>query len=175
MTWATAVVAGAAPHPAVQVLTAPEVVSAAATLVVAMLGWVTWRLRRAQTLTEATVARVGVHAARAAVAAEQAADQTTNDHGTNLRDDVDGLRDLIATVLARLDTAETARQADEAERRAEAAEVARRMARTEAQLDGLRDDVRAIDGRLTHLDEQADVEHARLREEIHARERLAAP
>lgn len=166
MTWATAVAAGAAPHPAVQVLTAPEVVSASVTLVVAMLGWVTWRLRSAQSLTERVVAHVGVNAARAATAAEKAAEQTTNNHDLNLRDDLDR---RFETVLARLDAAETARQADEAERRAEAAEVARRMARTEAQLDGLRDDVRAIDGRLTHLDEQADVEHARLREEIHAR------
>lgn len=166
MTWATSVVVGAAPHPAVQVLTAPEVISAAVTLVVAMLGWVTWRLRSAQSLTERVVAHVGVNAARAATAAEKAAEQTTNNHDLNLRDDLDR---RFETVLARLDAAETARQADEAERRAEAAEAARRMARTEAQLDGLRDDVRAIDGRLTHLDEQADVEHARLREEIRAR------
>ena len=60
MTWATSVVVGAAPHPAVQVLTAPEVVSAAVTLVVAVLGWVTWRLRRAQTLTEAKIGRAHV-------------------------------------------------------------------------------------------------------------------
>ena len=155
-------------HPVVQVLADQEVLSAAVTLVVAMLGWVTWRLRRVQAVTEDTVTRVGVHAARAAVAAEQAAEQTTNAHETNLRDDVDGLGALLTTVLARLDAAEMARQAADDERRAEAAEAVRRMARTEAQLDGLRDDVRAIDGRLTRLDEHADVEHERLREEIHA-------
>lgn len=53
-----------------------------------------------------------------------------------LRDDVDGLRADLATVLERMDAAEMARQAE-----AEARE--RRDRRAEDQLDGLRDDLRA--------------------------------
>lgn len=156
MEWA---LAGPEHQPIVQVLTAPEVVASTTTLVVALLGWITWRLKRSQTLTESAVARVGVHAARAAAAAEQAAEQTTNNHDLNFRDDMD---EKVMTLLGRINDLSRLMKTEAGARRRDAEEASRRIGRLEVQLDGLRDDVRAVDGRLTRLDER----HERLRDDF---------
>lgn len=137
-----------APHPVVQVLTAPEVVGAASVVTVAVLGLLGALIRTYTRRVEQGLRHVGHRAERAEAAADAARDGVTNRHGTHLRDDIDEVRASLSTVLARLDTAETARQAD-VERQDEALhEISRRMSRAETHTDGLRADLRAIDGRL---------------------------
>ena len=77
----------------------------------------------------------------------------TNQHGTHLREDLDEVRAQLSTVLARLDTAETARQTDVERQDATLSAISTRVARVETQADGLRADIRALDGRVTRQDQ----------------------
>ena len=137
--------------PIVEILTSQEVAAAVGVLVLALLGlavaaarwartWVEGRLSALHTQIKAAGAAAKQAGAAAEVAAEQAG-ETRRTVGNcpwhpQLRDDVDGLRDDLATVLERMDAAEMARRAE-----AEARE--RRDRRAEDQIDGLRDDLRA--------------------------------
>lgn len=118
-------------------------------VVIALLSYLTFKLRR---MTDEQRAQISVlhartsdtaeAAVRAAESAERASYQVTNSHTVNLRDDLDN---KFARLFTQMDSIE------------------RRVTRTESQTDGLRDDVRALDSRLTRLDEAADREHAELR------------
>lgn len=87
---------GTLPPPVVEVLTRPEVITAMVGVVVAILGSVTagfvalgrWFGRRLDAVES--------HARTAAVESTRASEQTNNSHGTNLRDDVDVIRDMVA-------------------------------------------------------------------------------
>jgi hypothetical protein len=138
----------------VQVLTAPEVVGAASVVTVAVLGLLGALIRTYTRRVEQGLRHVGRRAERAEAAADAARDGVTNRHGTHLRDDIDEVRAGLSTVLARLDTAETARQAD-VERQDEAlASIGARVSRVETHSDGLRADLRALDARLARQEER---------------------
>ena len=130
--------------PIVEILTSQEVAAAVGVLVLALLGLAVAAARWARTWVEGRLASLhtqikaaGAAAKQAGAAAEVAAEQAGETRRTvgscpwhpQLRDD-------LATVLERMDAAEMARRAE-----AEARE--RRDRRTEDQLDGLRDDLRA--------------------------------
>ena len=141
-------------HPVIQVLTAPEAAAAASGAVAALLGLLVVIIRSQTRRLENGLHSLGIRTDEARNAADEARRGVTNEHGTHLRDDLDEVRDNLNMVLARLDTAETARQAD-AERQDEALhEISRRMSRAETHTDGLRADLRAIDGRLARQEER---------------------
>lgn len=91
-----AAVVGALPPPWDDVLTRPEVVTALVTAVVAIVGAIAggfvalikWLGRRLD--------GVESHARTAAVESTRTSEQTNNSHGTNLRDDMDEIRDMVA-------------------------------------------------------------------------------
>lgn len=135
-------------HPVIQVLTAPEVAAAASGAVAALLGLLVMLIRSQTHRLEDRLHSLGIRTDEACNAADEARRGVTNEHGTHLRDDLDEVRDNLNTVLARLDTAETARQAD-VERSEEKLEIiARRVSRVETHADGLRADLRSLDARV---------------------------
>lgn len=143
-----------APHPVVQVLTAPEVLTAATGAVAVILGLLSVLVRSQTRRLEDGLHRLGRRTDAAKTAAERATESVTNNHGTHMRDDLDEVRASLETVLARLDTAETARQAD-VERQDDAlATIGARVSRVETHADGLRADLRALDARITHQEER---------------------
>lgn len=138
-----------APHPVVQVLTAPEVVGAASVVTVAVLGLLGALIRTYTRRVEQGLRHLGARTEAARDAADAARRGVDNEHGTHLRDDIDEVRASLSTVLDRLDTAETARQADVERQATTLACISTRMARVETQADGLRADIRALDARVT--------------------------
>ena len=133
----------AVPPPVRDVLTAPEVTAAITALLVVIIGLMTALLQRhkreleqGQTSVRVGVARAIDEASRAADAATMAAAQTTNSHGTNLRDDIDGIRTAIAAVMARMDVMEEARQTS--------------AEQTREEIKDLRDEQRDLSRRLGH-------------------------
>lgn len=156
--------------PLVEVFTSREVVAGLVALIVGLLSlgnlvlrWTrSWIQARIDALHDQVV-RVGDRAEGAKEAATRAVEATTNSHGTHLRDDVDEIRgdvraiqQTLTTVLERMDVAETNRIEERSERE-------RRDQRAENQIDGLRDDIRAITA-------NSDRTHARLDERIAALE-----
>lgn len=156
--------------PLVEVFTSREVVAGLVALIVGLLSlgnlvlrWTrSWIQARIDALHDQVV-RVGDRADGAKEAATRAVEATTNSHGTHLRDDVDEIREdvreiqrTLTTVLERMDVAETNRIEERSERE-------RRDQRAENQIDGLRDDIRAITA-------NSDRTHARLDERIAALE-----
>ncbi|MCZ0858177.1 hypothetical protein OHJ16_08995 [Actinomyces israelii] len=142
-----------APHPVVQVLTAPEVVTASTVAVAAILGLLGAFIRAQTRRVEQGLSRLRARVEAARTAADAARDGVTNQHGTHLREDLDEVRAQLSTVLARLDTAETARQTDVERQDATLSAISTRVARVEMQADGLRADIRALDGRVTRQDQ----------------------
>ena len=141
-----------APHPVVQVLTAPEVVTASTVAVAAILGLLGAFIRAQTRRVEQGLSRLWARVEAARTAADAARDGVTNQHGTHLREDLDEVRAQLSMVLARLDTAETARQTDVERQDATLSAISTRVARVEMQADGLRADIRALDGRVTRQD-----------------------
>ena len=131
--------------PIVEILTSQEVVGAVGVLVLALLGLAVAAARWARVWVEGRLGALHTQIKAAGEAAEVAAEQAGETRRTvgscpwhpQLRDDVDGLRADLATVLERMEAAEMARRAE-----AEARE--RRDRRAEDQIDGLRDDLRAV-------------------------------
>lgn len=142
-----------APHPVVQVLTAPEVVTASTVAVAAILGLLGALIRAQTRRVEQGLSRLWARVEAARTAADAARDGVTNQHGTHPREDLDEVRAQLSTVLARLDTAETARQTDVERQDATLSAISTRVARVETQADGLRADIRALDGRVTRQDQ----------------------
>lgn len=156
--------------PLVEVFTSREVVAGLVALVVGLLSlgnlvlrWSrSWIQSRIDALHDQVV-RVGDRAEGAKEAATRAVEATTNSHGTHIRDDMDEIREdvrtiqrTLTTVLDRMDVAESNRIEERNERE-------RRDQRAEDQIDGLRDDIRAITA-------NSDRTHARLDERIAALE-----
>lgn len=156
--------------PLVEVFTSREVVAGLVALVVGLLSlgnlvlrWSrSWIQSRIDVLHDQVV-RVGDRAEGAKEAATRAVEATTNSHGTHIRDDMDEIREdvrtiqrTLTTVLDRMDVAESNRIEERNERE-------RRDQRAEDQIDGLRDDIRAITA-------NSDRTHARLDERLAALE-----
>ena len=150
-------------HPLVEVFSSQEVAAAAGVFLLAVIGLATMGVRWARAWVESQigalhsqVAEVGDRAKGAREAAEQAVDATTNSHGTHIRDDLDEVRAAVDTILKRMDAAELARiqERDTHERRDR---------RAEDQIDGMRDDIRALTSSAEHA-------HTRLDERIAALE-----
>lgn len=103
---------------------------------------------------------------RAASAAEAASVQVNNTHETNLRDDLDDVRDALSRVELSIDAAESRAQewrsahAESHEREREARE--RVENRAEVRMDMLRQDVQDLSRRVDALRETSVTEHERL-------------
>lgn len=152
-----------APQRVSDLLTTPEMLGALAALFLAVAGALTAFMRWLKAYFDARLTSVAVNAAAAASAAQEseqaskvaaqaakgAHEGVTNNHSKNLRDDLD---ERFSAVLARLDSMEEATQRSEDLRE-------RRDRRSEDQIDGLRDDVRA-------LTERSDREQRRVHEKI---------
>lgn len=89
----------AEPHPVIAVLTAPEVIAALVSLIVAICGTIAIQLRSVQARLKKRLD--DVHAA-----AEEAREQVTNNHGSNLRDDLDALAAQMCEGLAAIQSAQ---------------------------------------------------------------------
>lgn len=122
-----------ATHPVVAVITAPEVVAALISVIVAICGTIAIQLRALQ---ERLKQRLDdVHAT-----AEAAREQVTNHHGSNLRDDLDALAAQMREGLAAIQSAQNRADARaESERRERVDEV--RLIREE--LGRMREDIQA--------------------------------
>ena len=72
-----------------QILTSPDLVAATVALLAALVARLASRLKLQQKSVDERLAKVAVHAARAADAAESASEGVHNNHETNLRDDLD--------------------------------------------------------------------------------------
>lgn len=155
-------------HPVVQVLTAPEVMAAAAAVIASVLGALVALVRAQTSRLEASLTRVGVRAAEARAAADASREAVTNEHGTHLRDDVDAVRATLGVVLGRMDAAETARQGDAARQEEMLMAISGRVSRTEAQIDNLREDLRTLDSRATQQDARITGVVHTLIEELHS-------
>ena len=88
-----------ATHPLVAVMATPEVVAALAALGVAICGVITMQLKALSSRLKSRID--AVHQT-----AEAAREQVTNNHGTNLRDDVDQLARQVREGLAAIQAAQ---------------------------------------------------------------------
>lgn len=154
-------------HPLVTVLTMPEVLAGAATVVVAVCGAAVRAIHALSRKLDSVGASAQVARTEATQAAEHArtaAEQTANHHGANLRDDLDAkfalmgdrfteVGDQFVMVMQRMDAMEMARIQDRDHDRAESAA---RHDRAERQIDGLRDDVRNLGVRVDRVDARVD-------------------
>ena len=144
-----------------------------ASVISALLGLLTLggiRLNRRVTELKAVHEETKDGVERAASAAEPASVQVNNTHETNLRDDLDDVRDALSRVEFSIDEAESRAQewrsahAESHEREREARE--RVDNRAEARMDMLRRDVQDLSGRVDALQEASVSEHERLHARI---------
>lgn len=144
-----------------------------ASVISALLGLLTLggiRLNRRVTELKAVHEETKDGVERAATAAEAASVQVNNTHETNLRDDLDDVRDTLSRVEFSIDESEARAQewrsehgaAHEKEREARE----RVEARADAQMDMLRRDVQDLSGRVDALREASEAEHERLHARI---------
>jgi hypothetical protein len=144
-----------------------------ASVISALLGLLTLggiRLNRRVTELKAVHEETKSGVERAASAAEAASVQVNNTHDTNLRDDLDDVRDALSRVEFSIDESEARAQewrsehgaAHEKEREARE----RVEARADAQMDMLRRDVQDLSGRVDALREASVTEHERLHARI---------
>lgn len=144
-----------------------------ASVISALLGLLTLggiRLNRRVTELKAVHEETKTGVERAASAAEAASVQVNNTHETNLRDDLDDVRDALSRVEFSIDESEARAQewrsehgaAHEKEREARE----RVEARADAQMDMLRRDVQDLSGRVDALREASVTEHERLHARI---------
>lgn len=127
--------AESSPSPILAVLASPEVITAGAALLAALIAWLRSTIKRQQQRLEERMTRLNAHVVRAADAAESASEGVHNNHSSNLRDDLDVKFGQVLDGLARLtasvdDLKESDRQHDA------------RMARLETQIEGVRNDAR---------------------------------
>lgn len=153
-----------------KLLSNPELHTA---VISALLGLVTLgvtRLNRRVTELKAAHEETKTGVERAATAAEAASVQVNNTHETNLRDDLDDVREALSRVEFSIDESEARSQewrsahgaAHEKEREARE----RVEARADAQMDMLRRDVQDLSGRVDALREASVTEHERLHARI---------
>jgi hypothetical protein len=144
-----------------------------ASVISALLGLLTLggiRLNRRVTELKAVHEETKTGVERAATAAEAASVQVNNTHETNLRDDLDDVREALSRVEFSIDESEARAQvwrsehgaAHEKEREARE----RVEARADAQMDMLRRDVQDLSGRVDALREASVTEHERLHARI---------
>lgn len=155
-----------------KLLSNPELHTA---VISALLGLVTLgvtRLNRRVTELKAAHEETKTGVERAASAAEAASVQVNNTHETNLRDDLDDVRDALSRVEFSIDEAEAKAQewrsahAESHEREREARE--RVENRAEVRMDMLRQDVQDLSRRVDALRETSVTEHERLHSRINA-------
>ena len=127
--------AESSPSPIVALLASPDVIAAGTALLIALITWLRITIKHQQQRLEERMTRMSAHVVRAANAAESASEGVHNNHGSNLRDDLDSKFGQVLDGLARLtasvdDLRESDRQHDA------------RMARLENQIEGVRNDAR---------------------------------
>lgn len=135
-----------APHPFVAVITAPEVMAALISVIVAICGTIAIQLRALQ---ERLKKRIDdVHAT-----AEAAREQVTNHHGSNLRDDLDALaaqmREGLAAIQAAQNRADERAERERGERVNEVRLIREELGRMREDIQAQREDIQAQRDALT--------------------------
>lgn len=155
-----------------KLLSNPELHTA---VISALLGLVTLgvtRLNRRVTELKAAHEETKTGVERAASAAEAASVQVNNTHETNLRDDLDDVRDALSRVEFSIDESEAKAQewrAAHAESHEKEREARERVEnRAEVRMDMLRRDIQDLSGRVDALRETSVTEHERLHSRINA-------
>lgn len=147
----------------IEVLTTPEVMAAAVGVLVPLLGVVAVRLQLMQKNLKEQLSTIhdDVSATK---------HQVKNSHKTNFREDVDGLSEQVASLAATVEAqgAQMRQRFDEvaAEMARESMDREARDRRSEAQIDGLRDDVRGTQEALRNLSATAWADHQTLHDRI---------
>lgn len=147
----------------IEVLTTPEVMAAAVGVLVPLLGVVAVRLQLMQKNLKEQLSTIhdDVSATK---------HQVKNSHKTNFREDVDGLSEQVASLAATVEQqgAQMRQRFDEvaAEMARESMDREARDRRSEAQIDGLRDDVRGTQEALRNLSATAWADHQTLHDRI---------
>ena len=127
--------AESSPSPILAVLASPEVITAGAALLAALITWLRVTIKRQQQRLEERMTRLNAHIVRAADAAESASEGVHNNHESNLRDDLDSKFGQVLEGLARLTSSvDDLRESDR--------QHVTRMARIEDQIEGVRNDAR---------------------------------
>ena len=146
-----------------ELLTTPEVMAAAVGVLVPLLGVVAVRLQVMQKnlKEQLTTIHDDVSATK---------HQVKNSHKTNFREDVDGLSEQVSALAATVEAqgAQMRQRFDEvaAEMARESMDREARDRRSEAQIDGLRDDVRGTQEALRNLSATAWADHQTLHDRI---------
>lgn len=146
-----------------EVLTTPEVMTAAVGVLVPLLGVVAVRLQVMQKNLKEQLSTIhdDVSATK---------HQVKNSHKTNFREDVDGLSEQVTALADTVDQqgAQMRQRFDEmaAEMSRESMDREARDRRSEAQIDGLRDDVRGTQEALRNLRATAWADHQTLHDRI---------
>lgn len=131
-----------ATHPVVAVITAPEVVAALISVIVAICGTIAIQLRALQ---ERLKQRLDdVHAT-----AEAAREQVTNHHGSNLRDDLDALAAQMRECLAAIQSAQNRAERERSERVNEVRLIREELGRMREDIQAQREDMQAQRDTLT--------------------------
>ena len=147
----------------IEVLTTPEVMAAAVGVLVPLLGVVAVRLQLMQKNLKEQLSTIhdDVSATK---------HQVKNSHQTNFREDVDGLSEQVAAIAEAVEQqgAQMRQRFDEvaAEMARESMDREARDRRSEAQIDGLRDDVRGTQEALRNLSATAWADHQTLHDRI---------
>ena len=147
----------------IEVLTTPEVMAAAVGVLVPLLGVVAVRLQLMQKNLKEQLSTIhdDVSATK---------HQVKNSHKTNFREDVDGLSEQVAAIAEAVEQqgAQMRQRFDEvaAEMARESMDREARDRRSEAQIDGLRDDVRGTQEALRNLSATAWADHQTLHDRI---------
>lgn len=134
-----------ATHPVVAVITAPEVVAALISVIVAICGTIAIQLRALQ---ERLKQRLDdVHAAA------EAAREVTNHHGSNLRDDLDALaaqmREGLAAIQSAQNRADARAEIERSERVNEVRLIREELGRMHEDIQAQREDIQAQRDTLT--------------------------
>ena len=147
----------------IEVLTTPEVLTAAVGVLVPLLGVVAVRLQVIQKNLKEQLSTIHDDVSATKL-------QVKNSHKTNFREDVDGLSEQVADLAAAVEQqgAQMRQRFDEvaAEMARESMDREARDRRSEAQIDGLRDDVRGTQEALRNISATAWADHQTLHDRI---------
>lgn len=127
------------------ILRSPDILAAAIALLTGILGLAATQVNSYRKRVEEGIRGLGAKIAKTEEHAQAAADGVNNTHSVNLRDDLDA---KFQTVFRRLDVMEEQRQKEEAREY--------RDRRVEAQVDGLRDDIRLLTASVKAVRESAE-------------------
>ena len=147
----------------IEVLTTPEVMTAAVGVLVPLLGVVAVRLQMMQKNLREQLSTIHDDVSATKY-------QVKNSHKTNFREDVDGLSEQVSAIAEAVEAqgAQMRQRFDEvaAEMARESMDREARDRRSEAQIDGLRDDVRGTQEALRNLSATAWADHQTLHDRI---------